>query len=573
MRELRCVLSGLVLLVGLTACKDTLTVDNINNPDRDRVLARPADVEALIGTGYQSVHRGTLGAATVPGQGGGQNDALQPQLIVMGLESYSGLANFNMGPRAGRPRAFINNQRGDPGSAGNFRDFFVMSSTARTMSNALARLGDADVKALFSSARIARALAFAKFVQGAALGNLALAYDSGVVASESDVAPSGQYDPNVVYPLVDYNTLMAAAMGDLDSAISTAQNAPAGANGFPLLSTWINGNALTAANFIRLVRSHKARFRAGVARNPAERAAVDWTKVIDDANNGITGDLVITMSTSAGWTVSWPVQHYLFQTWHQMAQLLIGMAAVADSGQYDSWLALPDASKTPFLIRTPDKRWPAGTTRAAQNKSSGAVGPVEPTVPASGLYFRNRLSGDDVLGEGWANSFYDFYRFQTYFNNGLNGPYPVMTRPEMDLLMAEGYIRTGQWALAAQKIDITRVARGGLTALTGAGIADLTTPVPGGASCVPRVPVGPSFTTTACGNILEAMKWEKRMETAFTGYGMWYFDSRGWGDLPVGTAIHWPVPWQEMDTRLLYPFFSPGGVGQPSGAALGTYRF
>ena len=34
-----------------------------------------------------------------------------------------------------------------------------------------------------------------------------------------------------------------------------------------------------------------ARFRAGVARTPAQRAAVDWQKVIDDAEAGITGNI------------------------------------------------------------------------------------------------------------------------------------------------------------------------------------------------------------------------------------------------------------------------------------------
>ena len=52
-----------------------------------------------------------------------------------------------------------------------------------------------------------------------------------------------------------------------------------------------------------------------------------------------------------------------------------------------------------------------------------------------------------------------------------------------------------------------------------------------------------------CGDAWEAMKYEKRLETAMTGYGQWYFDSRGWGDLPVGTPVHWPVPNQEADAR------------------------
>jgi hypothetical protein len=63
------------------------------------------------------------------------------------------------------------------------------------------------------------------------------------------------------------------------------------------------------------------------------------------------------------------------------------------------------------------------------------------------------------------------------------------------------------------------------------------------------------------------MKWEKRMETAFTGYAQWYLDSRGWGDLAEGTALEWPVPYQEMDARnqAFYP--------SSSGAARGTYGF
>ena len=52
-----------------------------------------------------------------------------------------------------------------------------------------------------------------------------------------------------------------------------------------------------------------------------------------------------------------------------------------------------------------------------------------------------------------------------------------------------------------------------------------------------------------CGSLLEAMKYEKRMETAYTGYIQWLVDSRGWGDLPVNTIIEWPVPFQEMQAR------------------------
>lgn len=98
-----------------------------------------------------------------------------------------------------------------------------------------------------------------------------------------------------------------------------------------------------------------------------------------------------------------------------------------------------------------------------------------------------------------------------------------------------------------------------------AGITSLTDPVPGGTGCVPRVPNPPGFTSAVCGNIFEALKWEKRMETAFTHWGAWYFDSRGWGDLPANTPIHYPVPYQELDARGLVIYTIT------SGAAAGNY--
>jgi hypothetical protein len=66
------------------------------------------------------------------------------------------------------------------------------------------------------------------------------------------------------------------------------------------------------------------------------------------------------------------------------------------------------------------------------------------------------------------------------------------------------------------------------------------------------------------------MKWEYRMESAYTGYGNWYFPSRGWGDLPEGTPVQWPVPYNEMDARF-QAFYPMGGVGSPTGAAAGNY--
>ncbi|HET9385912.1 MAG TPA: hypothetical protein VFO67_12250, partial [Gemmatimonadales bacterium] len=187
-------------------------------------------------------------------------------------------------------------------------------------------------------------------------------------------------------------------------------------------------------------------------------------------------------------------------------------------------------------------------------------------------YFRNRPPGDDTPGDGLGSSMYDHYRFRAFFDANRIGPYPILTKAEIDLLAAEGYLRTNDLENARLKINPTRLAAG-LPEIP-AGVA-ITDPVPGGTACVPRVPTWTGSAYQAvCGNILEAMKWEKRMETAYTGYGNWFIDSRGWGDLPEGTAVDWPVPWPEADTRrktFLTVWGGCGKVGTVESAGPSTY--
>ena len=64
------------------------------------------------------------------------------------------------------------------------------------------------------------------------------------------------------------------------------------------------------------------------------------------------------------------------------------------------------------------------------------------------------------------------------------------------------------------------------------------------------------------------MKYDKRIETAFTGYAVWFLDSRRWGDLIKGTAIEWPAPYQETDARGR-PYYN----NTRSAAGAGTYAF
>jgi hypothetical protein len=564
MRILRAFVAGVFAAAAATACAD-LNVSNENSPDAGRALARPSDVEALVGSSYFSVHDASLGDATA--SGGGANDAIQPQAIVFGMESYSNLANFGMGIRAAIPRTPVDNNRGNAVLAGNYRDWLNLHKAARQAAVGLARLNDPAFTFFPASAtQKARDRAFAHFVIGAALGDVALIYDQG--------APVGPNDPTTNTPLamMPYDSLMMYAIRELDSAVVIAAT---GTASYPTPGSWLDGLALTQAQFIGFVRGYRARFRAGVARTPVDRAAVRWDSVIPDAQAAVAAfpaDVNLPIVRANGWDVAWPIQHYASNStnWHMMWQFMMGMADT--SGGYQAWLATPQATRAAFLVVTPDTRFPAGTTRNAQTLAScGSLTVCGSALPA-GLYIRNRPTGLDWAGDPLASSYYDHYRFFGFYLAGRNGNYPVMTTAEMNMLVAEGYIRNNQFDQAVALINLTRTAHGLPALPTGMTAA---TPIPGGPNgCVPKFTTNNS--SAQCGTVLEAMKWEKRMETAYTGPYMWYVDSRGWGDLPSGTALMWPTPYQEIDTRQVGanppPYTSSyGGVGGTASAPVGTY--
>jgi hypothetical protein len=544
MRLNRLLVAGATAAFTLAGCKasESIAVTNPNNPDVVRVFATADGIEGVLRNGFNQI----LGATH------GTTGALLPAALVMSFESYGSVANFGMNLRAAMPRTPIDNNKGGPTANENFRDFQQLSLRGRLIANGITALDSlmAHGLSLGSPAQNQRARSFGFFTLALANGNMALMYDSVAVSR-----PGLSLTTVEVPPLVAYPAAMQLAINQLDSAIAVASAPTTGSNGFPLPNDWIRTTGGTPIGttsldtYLRLVRSTKARFRAGVARTPAERAAVNWAAVVADASNGITSDVILDLDNSLGWTVSWLNQAAVFAGWHSTTPYIIGMADT--SSNYANWLAVDRGSRVSFLIFTPDKRFPKGNTRAAQVAASPAANAVLPTV-----YFRNRPSADPTGGDAWGSSFYDFVRYRHYRQQSQKGPWNWMTQTESEMLWAEGLIRLGREAEAVPLINRTRVANG-LPPFPATATAATPAPLhPGGGatSCVPRTPTAPGG-ALECGSLFEAMKWEKRLETTFSGYAQWFIDSRGWNDLPDKTSTMWPVPYQEMDARL-QPFYN-----------------
>src|SRR5436190_9508662 len=117
--------AALVGAVGLGACD--LVVENPNNPETNRVLARPQDMEALLGSYYLRWHAGMYNSlGNVGGMAG-----------VQSFEDYSSLSNNCMGQRVGIPRASNDNTVGNGCAGEQSRIYFFMSETNQVASSIL----------------------------------------------------------------------------------------------------------------------------------------------------------------------------------------------------------------------------------------------------------------------------------------------------------------------------------------------------------------------------------------------------------------------------------------------------
>lgn len=542
-------------LATLAACNSekTLGVTNTNNPDVARAFATPDGVENVLKNGFLQM----LGATH------GTTGAIWPAAQATALESYGSVANFGLNVRGAIPRSVIDNTRGNATAAENQRDFQQLFLRGRLVANAI---GAFDVLlaaggSIGSAFQDQRARSYGYFAMAMANGEGAMMYDSVAI-----VQPG--MDPVAVPPLAGYNDAMAEALKQLDSAIAIANVAKADPDAGDIPGEWMRvpGGSTSLDDYVRLLYSTKARFRASIARNPAERAAVNWTEVVNDASKGITADWVLDLSDTEGWGVDWLDQSNVSTGWSGMTPAIIGMADTTSG--YANWVALDRGSRAPFLIQTPDARFPSGATRAEQTANSPEK---EESMPS--IYFRSRPPGDDEPGEPYGTSYYDHARFSSYRQGAETGLWVWMSKTENDMLEAEGLINLGRASEAVPLINVTRISNN-LPAFPAGATATTRAPAqPGGSatSCVPRTPTAAGG-TLECGTLFEAMKWEKRMETQFTGYAQWFFDSRGWNDLPVSSPLQYPVPYQEMDAR--YEAFYNGVVGDPLWQAEGnTYGF
>jgi hypothetical protein len=495
-------IAGMVALTS-SACVD-LEVTNLNAPDRERALATPGDVEALIAGSYR-----TWWFAQHNWHGLG--------VSTMADAHTSSWGNFGMRELSSEPRIAIPNSP-SWGYAYVLEDpyFDAYSALAAVRDGIIAIEGGLEIGQDGEDTQ--RALTFAKFIQGISLGLVALMFDQGAILDESTDIETVSFSP--------YAEVMAAAIDKLNEVIQLAN-----ANSFTTPDNWMSGEH-TNTEIAQLAHSYIARFMAGVARTPAERAAVDWSSVRSHVDQGITEDFTVYSDDINWWDVM--KAYGVYTVWGRVDVRTVGPAD--QSGAFQTWMTTPVAQRDEILIDTDDRRITDGDPEGT-GKYFGYFGAAR-FRPERGTYHM---------------SYYGTVKYDDLAYDWL-GDMVEIPMAEMNLLKAEALYRLGDRQGAADIVNMSRVANGELPPVTVDGTS--------GDRCTPRTASG------ACGDLFEALKYEKRLEVFLAYTGDAFFDDRGWGDLVSGTAMQFPVPAAELET-LIMEIYTFGGGGEGSAPSTG----
>jgi hypothetical protein len=343
------------------------------------------------------------------------------------------------------------------------------------------------------------------------------------------------------------------------------------ANTFTLPSTtaeWIPGMTMTNTQLARLIHTYIARFMAYTPRTAAERAAVNWAEVITHIDQGITSDFApVGTPGIMSSTYKNRIARQRTTTPSDFARVDYMLVGPADQSQgFINWFNTVPASRQPFKMTVTDRRidgvatWNRTTKAWDGTPPSTCANVPSPTstsrpVASCGLYmgFHDEVAFFNPGRGTYLRSYYFYHRWGrgTSFENG---PIPIITVTEMKLLKAEALIRLGRPEEAIPLINETRTTFGGLPAVDING-APGTAP-----DCVPRRISG------ACGNLWDALRYEKRIETLGLTGGLPYYDARGWGTLVENTMIHFPMPVVDIELLMGADAVYTFGGGGPGSA-------
>jgi hypothetical protein len=558
---MRAYIRGLLTLglaTATTACLD-LDVVNENEPDNDKALESPANVETIMGVStfrqwYNVLHG--LANVTIPfGAIGDENTNTSVQRGVhWSQEPPVAFNNDELAEQVWVPRHPYD----------NFSECIANINDTMARINAGMRIETQDPGETGRSDHTDRAVAWGKLWQGVCIGYLANTLDRFPLATEDTVLPQtvaglAAWERQRLAQAEQWKDALQVAIETIEFAIERATN---GAQ-WVTPDAWVPGRQYDNAQVIQLAHTLIARLMIYSARYPEDRQALDWDRILFHTERGLTYDFGPVLANGVITDESYLLRllSTTSSTRFRTDYRLIGPAD--QSGAYQAWVAKnPRTSAEPFLIVTSDRR------------ITGATAAGVPSGTLDGSYYRyfSNTGGMDPTRGTQHFSNYAWWRRNNPVNGSLThlvGHYPLVTADENRLYRAEAMLRLNRLDEAAALINVTRTRNqryktgtsatafvtsvGNLPLVTAAGVPEVN------GQCVPRKASG------ACGDLWDALMYERGIELHGIDPTRAWMDRRGFGQLQPGTWVQLPVPARYL-TTLGVPRYTFGGVGGPGAA-------
>jgi len=515
---IRCQLAGVVLLLA-TACFN-LDVTNPNALDLSRAYVSPTSAEASIVGAWK------VGANSMQGRTSGGTCAAVPLAAWANELTSTATLNGGLDPMlyAAEPRTALDNTNVQ-NCATRFAwyDAYGAIAGSREAFQAIVSKGHryGDTTVIKTGADTPRLKIFAKFIIAMHTIRLGLLYDQAFITDTST-------NPQQQQKLSPYKDVIAAGEAQMRNVIADARATA----DFTTPATWINQNAISRDELIRVAQSWIQRAEVYSARTPEERKAVNWNAVLARHDSTISRDFAEKADPNVANTTGTYINLSLSNATVRINNRLLGPADT--SGAYQAWLGQSIATRKSFAISTPDRR-----IHAAGDTTKAGTRFAYQTVAMSNLGTVGEYLGSRYRGIRYLNAAAD---------SGRNAVVPYITVAEMNFIKAEALYNLGRKDEAAAIINPSRIAAG-LEPVDANG-------TPNDGSCVPRKANG------SCGDLFDALKYEKRMELFPLLAEVSYFDTRGWGELISGTPIHLPASGRDLASNGIAIYtFGGGGPG------------
>jgi len=455
-------IKGLFIIVLLSlftvSCEDfstDLNVPNLEHPNDDILTSDPV---ALTATAGSIIHNWFMAVHAYYGPGA----AMQTMADI----STCSWGNMGMKDLSSEPRVAFNNKSsyGNDVTNSYFNALYSVLSDANTIVAAVDKGTDFEDPDLV--------MTIGKFGQALSIGYLALVFDRVWLSDENGVVGEGA---------VSYKEAMVFALQKLDEAIALAKD-----KGVEVPDSWLPGGGGANTSFVQFLNSMGARMLVGNVRNKAQKAEIDWDKVIKYTSNGLQADFEIYMDDQS-WYDLVPKTYLVYPGWARVDMRVVHML---DPNMPDYWtddiVSLPEAHSDDARLETDYQYLSSNNFR-----------------PERGLYhFSNyRYARLDYYITEWTTNVVEY------------------SKSENDMYMAEAYLNKGDVAQAAAIVNAgTRTTRGNLP------------------------PVDANFD-----DVKYAIHYERMVEFAYTGMGIGFFEMRKEDLLQKGTLLHFPIPGKALE--------------------------